>query len=124
MNKRALEIAMDQISSYGRMMGRLRTQMLRPPRNHRVYMSFARSNSGWFCRFHRDDLAKTPISRCFYFCNQDKLYDAAQRGNGLTSTALRHAFNEAIATGRGGVWLKLTEKQYSTLAQPQNRTAA
>jgi len=124
MKKRALEIAMDEISSYGRMMGRLRAQMLRPPTSHRVYMSFARSGNGWVCRFHRDDLAKTPISRCFYFRNQEKLYDAAQRGNGLTSAEVRQALDEAIAAGHGGLWLKLNDKQYSALAQLQNRTAA
>jgi hypothetical protein len=42
-------------------------------RHHRVHMSFIRGPGGaWHCRFHKDDLAKTPISKLFFF------YDAAK----------------------------------------------
>ncbi len=124
MNKRALDIALDQISLYGRLMGRLRAQMLPLPKNHRVYMSFARAKTGWSCRFHRDDLPKTPISRCFHFRSHDRLYEAAQRGNGLTSPETRQVLDEAIAAGHGGIWLQLNDKQYSTLSQANNCAAA
>jgi hypothetical protein len=110
--------------------------LLRPPytrqerhchacKPHRVYMSFVYLN-GWRCRFHDDDLAKTPISSLHIFRTQQKLYEAARRGHGLKDLASARSLDEAIATGRGGIWLDLTDEQYSSVKMTLkcNQTAA
>lgn len=89
-------------------------------RRCRVYMSFARASNRseqscrFRCRFHKNDLAKTPISRRFIFSSQG-VFEAARRGHGLISTHVCRAFAEAVAIGYGGVWLRLTEEQYQSL---------
>jgi hypothetical protein len=78
-------------------------------------MSFVHTATGWCCRFHADDLRKTPISRQFVFRTAEKICEAARRGDGLTTAPSRHALDEAVSMGRGGLWLHLTAHQYSTL---------
>jgi hypothetical protein len=107
MNMRAVhDISLREIYSYGQ---------LTEPARRRVYMSIVRQLGGWHCRFHQDDLAKTPISRRFVFRDADKIYEAARRGHGFTGMESCQALDEAVARGRGGIWLKLAEHQYRAL---------
>ena len=118
MNKRAVEIALRQVSAQAQLTERLRRPVFRPANPRRIYMSFVRDAGGWHCRFHLDDLRKTPISRQFVFQSAEKIYEAARRGNGLISVESRHDLDEAITIGRGGIWLRLTEDQCSALVAP------
>jgi len=85
-------------------------------RRCRVYMSFARVRNldEYSCRFHNDNLAKTPMSRRFIFRSR-RIFEAARRGHGLTALHSRQALAEAVAIGRGGIWLQLTEEQLQAL---------
>jgi hypothetical protein len=113
MNKPATEIARCQFPSL------MEQEPTLPRSNERlIYMSFVGNRDGWHCRFHRDDLRKTPISRQLVFQSAEKIYEAARRGNGLISVESRQNLDEAITTGRGGIWLRLTENQYSALPAP------
>lgn len=114
MNNRAVEIAPQKILSHWEHFERQRNQIF-PSAKRRVYMSFVRNRSGWHCRFHQDDLPKTPISRQFVFRSAEKIYEAARRGDGLVGIESGEALDEAVAIGRGGIWLRLTEDQYSAL---------
>ena len=40
-----------------------------------------------------------------------------ERGGGLPDLASRHALDQAIAKGRGGIFLNLTPDQYAQLRQ-------
>ena len=91
MINRVLRMALRQISSCIHLMGQLHSRMFRLTRRHRVYMSFTRHANGWCCRFHKDDIAKTPISRLFVFRDAGKLYEAGLRGHAFISTESRQA---------------------------------
>jgi len=119
MNKRAIEAACRQFPSDGYRVERQPTQTLPPPDGRLIYMSFVRNRDGWHCRFHRDDLHKTPLSRQFVFQSAEKIHEAARRGNGLISVESRDDLDEAITLGRGGTWLRLSEDQYSALLAPR-----
>jgi hypothetical protein len=80
---------------------------------HRVYMSFQCRN-GWHCQFLEQDL-KTPLPKKLCFASPGKVVELVERGGGLSNLESRQALNQAIEIGRGGVFLNLTEEQYSTL---------
>ena len=124
MINRALDMALCHISSYVHLVGQLRSRVFRIARRHRVYMSFTHHASGWHCRFHKDDLAKTPISRLFVFRDAEKLYEAALRGKGFIGTESRQSLSAVIANGGGGLWLQLSDKQYAALTFPDKRVSA
>ncbi|MGA7159235.1 MAG: hypothetical protein WBY53_20485 [Acidobacteriaceae bacterium] len=114
MNKQAFR----RIASSGRLIGRLRERLFQPARPHRVYLSFARSETaenGWHCIFRRDDLPKTPLSKRFIFRGSEKIYQTAERGHGITGKQSRDSLDQAVALGRGEVWLRLTKQQYASL---------
>lgn len=79
-----------------------------------VFMSFDRER-GWRCRFCNAD--RTVILRQIVFRSADKILETARRGHGLTNDIDRLCLEQEIATGRGGVWLKLTEEQYKSLCR-------
>lgn len=79
-----------------------------------VFMSFACKN-GWCCRFFNED--RTIVLRQIVFRCADKIIETARRGNALANEIDRLCLEQEIATGRGGVWLKLTEKQYQSLCR-------
>ena len=86
-------------------------------RHHRVYMSFVRRPAGsWHCRFHKDDLAKTPISKLFVFRDATKIVEVVRRGRGITGIESRQVLDEAVALGRGGIWLELDANQFQALS--------
>jgi hypothetical protein len=81
---------------------------------HRIYMSFF-LRSGWYVSFLEPDL-KTPLARTFNFSDPEKIRDLARRG-GVLDTLLeaKQMMEQAIETGRGGLFLSLTEDQYRKL---------
>ena len=86
-----------------------------PPQDerHRIYMYFQFRN-GWQCQFLEKDL-KTALPRKLHFASADKVIELVERGGGITDQECRLMLGQAIATGRGGVFLRLTEEQYIKL---------
>jgi len=87
--------------------------MPRQDDRHRVYMSF-QCRYGWHCQFLEEDL-QTPLPRKLHFASPDKVVELVERGGGFTDQESRQALDQAIVTGRGGVFLSLTEEQYARL---------
>jgi hypothetical protein len=83
----------------------------KPPR--RVYMHFM-TQSGWHCQFLEEDL-KTPLPLKLNLLKSDKLFELAERGGYKMDLEGRQSLQHAIDTGRGGIWLTLTEEQYRKL---------
>ena len=84
-----------------------------PDDHHRVYMYF-QDRKGWNCQFVEADL-KTPLPRKLHFTSSDKVVELVKRGGGITDQESRLMLDQAIATGRGGVFLNLTTEQYDKL---------
>jgi hypothetical protein len=92
--------------------------MVRMPsdgKTHRVYLSFMR-NHGWYCQFREPDL-RTSLPRTFPFASEDKLRELVERGGGMVDSETRNMVDHAIDMGRGGVYLNLTDEQYSRPAR-------
>ncbi len=81
------------------------TSSMAQDERHRVYMSFQCRN-GWHCQFLEQDL-KTPLPRKLHFTSSQKVVELVERGGGLTDQESRLMLNQAIVTGRGGVFLQL-----------------
>ena len=84
---------------------------------HRIYLFFQFRN-GWQCQFLERDL-KTSLPRKLTLASPDKLIGLVERGGGLPDLASRQALDQAIAKGRGGVFLNLTPDQYARLRHPR-----
>ena len=84
-----------------------------PDSRHCVYMSF-QLRGGWRCQFLEADL-KTPLPKRLHFASPDKIVELVERGGGFKDQESRLMLDEGIATGRGGVFLSLTEEQYCKL---------
>jgi len=119
MTQRLIRISPYNLHSVAQLTEQLQTETPRPAGRHRAYMSLVLNRGRWHCRFHRDDLAKTPISRQFVFSSAEKIYEIARRGDGLISVESRQALDVAVTIGRGGIWLRLTEDQYAALVLPK-----
>ncbi|KAA6463434.1 hypothetical protein DYQ86_08670 [Acidobacteria bacterium AB60] len=76
-------------------------------------MSFARVD-GWCCQFLEEDL-KTPLPKALRFRSQQKVRELAERGGCALTLETLQALNHGLETGRGGVWLELSEEQYRRL---------
>jgi hypothetical protein len=85
----------------------------RSPEIHRIYMYYMRRDS-WMCQFLEEDL-KTPLPRKFSFRNPDKIRAIVEKVGSFANLQDRQALDYGIETGRGGVWLQLTEEQYARL---------
>jgi hypothetical protein len=72
------------------------------------------TSNGWHCQFLEPDL-KTPLPRKLTFKSADKLRALIERGRGITTQESRSMVEYAINVGRGGVFLRLSEEQYSRL---------
>jgi len=70
--------------------------------------------NGWHCQFLEADL-KTSLPKRLHFASPDKIIELVQRGGGIADQEGRLMLNQAIETGRGGVFLNLTPEQYSKL---------
>jgi hypothetical protein len=58
---------------------------------------------------------KTALPRRLHFKSPDKVVELVERGGGITDQESRLMLNQAIVTGRGGVFLNLTAEQYAKL---------
>jgi hypothetical protein len=81
----------------------------------RVYLYF-QFRQGWHCQFLEADL-KTSLPRKPVLADSEMLIGLVERGGGLPDLASRQALDQAIAKGRGGVFLDLTPEQYARLRQ-------
>lgn len=79
----------------------------------RIYMCFMQ-RSGWHCQFLEADL-KTALPRTVELSDEKKLFEIARRGGCNMNLEGRQAIEHGIETGRGGIWLELTEDQYAKL---------
>jgi hypothetical protein len=70
--------------------------------------------NGWHCQFLEADL-KTALPRKLHFKSADKVIELVERGGGLTDQESRLMLDQAIVTGRGGVFLNLAAEQYAKL---------
>jgi hypothetical protein len=91
----------------------------RTPPTHRVYMSFMKSH-GWYCQFLEEDL-KTPLPRKLTFVSSEKIMDLAERAGALRNLECRQALERGIEVGRGGLFLTLTEDQYTKLTAKRSQ---
>ena len=55
------------------------------------------------------------LARKLPFTSADKVNELVERGGARTDQESRLMLNQAIATGRGGVFLSLTAEQYAKL---------
>ena len=87
-----------------------------PPQDdrHKVYLYFQYRN-GWQCQFLEKDLKTALPRRKLCFASADKVIELVERGGGIKDQECRLMLDQAIATGRGGVFLRLTAEQYSKL---------
>jgi hypothetical protein len=77
-------------------------------------MHFMLAKGGWYCQFLEADL-KTPLRRKLNFVDEQKVIDMANRGGAAFNLEGLQALEHGIETGRGGVWLNLSEEQYARL---------
>jgi hypothetical protein len=70
--------------------------------------------NGWHCQFMESDL-KTPLPKKLHFSSERKVIELVERGGGLPDQESRAMLNQAIETGRGGLFLNLTQEQYARL---------
>ena len=71
----------------------------------------------WYCQFLEAD-CKTPLPRKLTFKDPAKIIELAERGGNRLNLEERQAIEHGIETGRGGIWLELTEEQYGKLKKP------
>jgi hypothetical protein len=69
---------------------------------------------GWRCQFFEEDL-KTSLPREITLEDPAKLFEIAERGGYRLNLEGHQAIAHGIETGRGGIWLELTEAQYAKL---------
>jgi len=84
-----------------------------PDNRHRVYMYFQERN-GWQCQFLEKHL-NTALPSKLHFTSSEKVMELVERGGGINDQESRLMLDQAIATGRGGVFLRLTAEQYEKL---------
>jgi hypothetical protein len=82
---------------------------------HKVYMYFMHRD-GWFCQFLEEDL-KTPLPKKLAVATQDKILELARRGSAALDAKEELEIDHAFQTGRGGIWLNLSEEQYEKLTR-------
>jgi hypothetical protein len=70
--------------------------------------------SGWQVQFLESDL-RTPLPRKLTFNDPDKIRELARRGEAWGDSESRQMLENAIETGRGGLYLRLTPDQYRSL---------
>lgn len=83
-----------------------------PTKTHRIFMSFILHEGSWRCLFWEEDL-KAHIPRVVTFREPAKIRETATRGH--CDHEACQALDLAIESGRGSVWLNLSEEQYLAL---------
>lgn len=68
----------------------------------------------WTCQFLEEDL-KTPLPLRLSFRDPEKVRAIVDKVGNFANLQDRQALDYGLATGRGGVWLQLTEEQYLRL---------
>ena len=68
----------------------------------------------WMCQFMEEDL-KTPLPRRLRFNAPEKIRAIVDKVGNFANLQDRQALDYGLEIGRGGVWLQLTDKQYSRL---------
>ena len=79
----------------------------------RVYASF-QCRKGWHVSFLESYL-KTSLRRKLTFADPQKIVELAERGGADMNLESKAMLAQGIETGRGGVWLQLTQEQYDRL---------
>jgi hypothetical protein len=69
---------------------------------------------GWYCQFLEADL-KTPLPKKLTFEHSQKIIELAERVGYSMHLEERQSLDHGIENGRGGIWLLLTEEQYTKL---------
>jgi hypothetical protein len=92
------------------------------PIPHVVYMYF-QQNGGWHCQFLEADL-KTSLPCKLRFSEEDSIRELVARGGGAGTAESRNILEYALRTGRGGVFLHLTDAQYQKLKQSREAVSA
>lgn len=91
------------------------------PISHVVYMYF-QQRGGWYCQFLEADL-KTSLPCKLRFNDDDKIRELASRGGAAATDERRKMLEYALHTGRGGIFLTLTEAQYQRLKEPREKVS-
>ena len=71
----------------------------------------------WNCQFLEKD-RKTPLPKKLIFASADKVRELANLGGAIADRESSQMLEDAITTGRGGVYLNLTRTQYKRLKRP------
>lgn len=80
---------------------------------HRVYMYYI-LREYWMCQFLEEDL-KTPLPGQLHFKSAEKVRAIVDKVGHFANLQDRQALDYGLETGRGGVWLQLTDEQYMRL---------
>jgi hypothetical protein len=78
-----------------------------------VFLTFQCRN-GWHFQFLEQEL-KTSLPRRLHFTASDEVVKLAELAGGITDQESRLILDQAVATGRGGVFLSPTAEQYARL---------
>jgi len=70
---------------------------------------------GWTCQFLEEDL-KTSLPRRLRFKDAKKIRAIVEKVGSFANLQDRQALDYGLETGRGGVWLQLTDEQYRKLS--------
>ena len=81
---------------------------------HRVYMKFVSLNGSWQVSFLEANLA-TSLPPRLTFTDPEKIRELALHGQALGKSEARALFEYALIKGRGGIYLDLTQEQYTLL---------
>ena len=76
-----------------------------------VYMWFFHC-AGWHCHFIA--AGRKPLPKRVIFKDEGKIYETARR-SGVTDNSALEDLDLAIALGRGGIWLRLSDEQFRAL---------
>ncbi len=80
---------------------------------HKIYMHFMLAN-GWYCQFLEADL-KTPLPKKLTVKTPEDIRGMIDRVGSSMTPEERQGFEYAIATGRGSVWLMLSDDAVSEI---------
>jgi hypothetical protein len=92
------------------------------PFPHVVYMYF-QQKGGWYCQFLEADL-KTRLPCKLRFSEEDSIREFVARGGAARTAESRKMLEYALRTGRGGVFLQLTDVQYQRLKESREAVSA
>ncbi len=81
--------------------------------SHHVRMTFFRSSGVWHCHFYAERWQ--PLPKRLTFRNDASVIETAARGNGLIEDVVRTALERSLKIGRGGIVLRLSDKQYQAI---------